>query len=116
MLVFYDEAAAKNGTYVPLEGGFHLITDALSDEIVGIYVEGWIKDYVSQIPALRTMWDGATHSTPSETNGHLSGRQIKKQESLGAESLSSAFWAFLWIYLKQLIFPPTEYRQLAFDM
>lgn len=65
-LVIYNEDAYR-GTYIREAGGFHVVVHAETDETVGFYIEGWVRDYVRQIPALAKLWKMPVQDSPKAT-------------------------------------------------
>lgn len=55
LVLFYNDDA-KHGIYIHQAGGFHVIVHPETHEVVGMYIEGWVKDYVERIPVLKQLW------------------------------------------------------------
>ncbi len=51
----YRESVA-GATFLHQTGGFYLIVDSDTHEVIGMHLEGWTSHYVSAIPTLRVLW------------------------------------------------------------
>lgn len=98
LILMFDESA-RHGIYVPMAGGYHVIVNPETYDVVGIYLEGWIEDYVSQIPVLQAMWADASDSTMNGRTDAIVGSSKDAQES---------FWATLLAYLLTLLVWPAS--------